>query len=302
MPTKRISWHFRVPIELAISMLEPTLGWDKSAEVVETTARELGLPANNLTLSQVLRIFEALGPRPDLVGVAARFARTRLEGDTGRLTNVPRAPEVSKDAPPPSPPAPESPGRWIPVTELVDLLAPSLGVEKSASLVAATGADLGLAVNKLDMHGALAILSRLAKSEGLVGVVAKFAKAQLILKVTEPAAEGDTRPPDSSRVPSTERSPYQRQQDDKLGAERLDQLARKAGIAWVEWLHEDFAQHRAELPTAFPETHHGARVWLMRALPRASREALKEQDLDRMVHILFESARREWEGTTSSQG
>jgi hypothetical protein len=188
---------------------------------------------------------------------------------------------------------------------LVDLFAPALGVDKSVSLVLSTASDLGLVVNQLDTHGALAIIDRLSKSEGLVGVVAKFAKAQLILKVTEHADEEQlwrNRPP-ASESPPTARTgqtiPPSEPKERRL--EKLDQLAREAGTAWVEWLHEDFAQRKAEVPQIFPETHHGARVWLMRSLPRASREALKEVDLDRMVRILFESARREWEGTASSR-
>src|SRR5258708_1318045 len=190
MPTSRMSGHTRVPIELAMSMLEPTLGWDKSVEVVEATAKELGLPEGNLTLSQILRIFEALGGRSDLVGVAARFARTRLEGDAGRAASrspsddLPKVTTASGSAP-----SSESPKRWISVTTLVDLFAPALGAEKSTSIVTTAASELGLAVNQLDMHSALAIIDRLAWSEGLVGVVAKFAKAQLILKETEPETD-----------------------------------------------------------------------------------------------------------------
>jgi hypothetical protein len=286
-------------------MLEPTLGWDKSAELVEETARELGISGNTLTLAQVRRIFESLGMRSDLVGFAARFARTRLEGDRSAGSSAPHGEDRPKSVRPSAPPSGPALGRWIAFTDVVDLFAPALGVDKSTSLVSTAAAELGLVINQLDTHSALAIIDRLAKHDGLVGVVAKFAKAQLILKVTEPVEEPFPR----SRPPASESPPTARtgqtippvEPDDAVKLEKLDQLAREAGLAWVEWLQEDFAHHKTELPPIFPETHHGARLWLVRSLPRASREALKEVDLDRMVRILFESARRQWEGTASSR-
>jgi hypothetical protein len=291
-----------VPIEVAKSMLEPTLGWEKSSEVVQEAARELGIAGSTLTLAQILRIFESLGMRSDLVGVAARFARTRLEGNAIPGSTDERSKSVRPSAPPPAPEL----GRWIALGEIVDLFSPALGVDKSTSLVTTAASELGLVINQLDMHSALAIIDRLTKSEGLVGVVAKFAKAQLILKVTDEAAEkllARSRPPPNESPPTARTGqtirPSAQEEANKMG--KLDQLAREAGVAWVEWLHEDFDQRKAELPQVFPETHHGARVWLMRSLPRASREALTEVDLDRMVRILFESARREWEGTASSR-
>jgi hypothetical protein len=302
MPGSRISWHARVPIEVATSMLEPTLGWDKSAEVVEETARELGISGNTLTLAQVRRIFESLGMRSDLVGFAARFARTRLEGDRSAAPSTPPGEDRPKSVRPSPPPPSPALGRWIAFAEVVDLFAPALGVDKSTSLVSTAASELGLVINQLDTHSALAIIDRLAKHDGLVGVVAKFAKAQLILKVTEEPSP-QNRPP-ASETPPTARTGQTippSESDDAAKMEKLDQLAREAGVTWVEWLQEDFAHRKAELPPIFPETHHGARQWLMRSLPRASRERLNEMDIDRMVRILFESARRQWEGTASSR-
>jgi len=81
MPSPRISRHTMVRCELAITLLEPTLGWEKSVEVIETTSKDLGLPRATSPCFQMLRVFEKLGERNDLGGCRGPFCRMRLEGN-----------------------------------------------------------------------------------------------------------------------------------------------------------------------------------------------------------------------------
>jgi hypothetical protein len=58
--------------------LRETLGEDKATELVNQVADQLGLPATDLTLTEALRVLDALASRPGLVGIVSRFAKARL--------------------------------------------------------------------------------------------------------------------------------------------------------------------------------------------------------------------------------
>jgi hypothetical protein len=64
--------------------------------------------------------------------------------------------------------------------ELAQLLAPSLGIEASETLVAKFSERVGFPV-KGDRDGALKVLELMACESGVVGVAARFAKVKLIL-------------------------------------------------------------------------------------------------------------------------
>jgi hypothetical protein len=62
---------------------------------------------------------------------------------------------------------------------LADLLAPALGRERSADLVAATASRLGLTSARLDDKAAMSIIDELSEGSGLVAVSARFARARM---------------------------------------------------------------------------------------------------------------------------
>jgi hypothetical protein len=69
----------------------------------------------------------------------------------------------------------------MPRTELVALLAPTLGVEKGAEVISTAATRLGFFGEDFDRAQALAVMDALAVGEDLVGIVAQFAKARIIL-------------------------------------------------------------------------------------------------------------------------
>lgn len=75
-------------------------------------------------------------------------------------------------------------GARIPVTEISGLLAQSLGREKAVAVVDDSRRALGLRGTDVDRDEALRILEHLATQAGLVGIVARFAKAHAILLFT----------------------------------------------------------------------------------------------------------------------
>lgn len=61
------------------ALLAPTIGEEKSNAVVTHALARAGFPREMVTLSQALDTLENLGGAEGLVGVAARFARMRLQ-------------------------------------------------------------------------------------------------------------------------------------------------------------------------------------------------------------------------------
>jgi hypothetical protein len=69
--------------------------------------------------------------------------------------------------------------RSIKRSQLVGLLAPTLGHEKSDALVVAAARELGISLgHEVRIEHVLAILDRLGTMEGLVGVAARFVRAR----------------------------------------------------------------------------------------------------------------------------
>ena len=65
--------------------------------------------------------------------------------------------------------------------QLVGLLSESLGDTKATEVVTAAAAQMGLGLIEYDRSQTLQILERVADEPGLVGIVARFAKARAIL-------------------------------------------------------------------------------------------------------------------------
>jgi hypothetical protein len=67
--------------------------------------------------------------------------------------------------------------------QLVGYLSESLGDAKATEVVSSTAAQMGLGLIDYDREQTLRILERLADEPGLVGIVARFAKARAILSM-----------------------------------------------------------------------------------------------------------------------
>jgi hypothetical protein len=169
--------------EVAV-LLAPALGHEKSLELVISTARALGVTRAELTPEQVRAVFDKLVTVDGLVGVVARFAVSR--GDLGKLLARP-APAISQPqigrpqfrvgaSAPPRPSAPTA------TVDIMHLISPALGVEKARDAIEQAAARRGVDIaTGLSHDGALAVLDEMSKVEGIVGVVARFAKARFLL-------------------------------------------------------------------------------------------------------------------------
>lgn len=172
--------------EIAV-LLASALGQDKSDEVVAMTARSLGITRTAFTGEDVRAIFDNLVKADGLVGVVARFAVSRRDVDRLIARATQTAPQqlgrLDFAAMASGPPAPS---RGTATVDILPLIAPALGVEKARDAIEAAAARRGVDIaTGLSHNGALVVLDEMTKVEGIVGVVARFAKARFLLSPGE---------------------------------------------------------------------------------------------------------------------
>jgi hypothetical protein len=193
------------------ALIAPTVGWEKSEELIRTTAEALGFDPSRLAVSEVGALFAALSREAGIVGVAARFARSRLvstpEPAQPDSREVPRSSEQGRASQPDPPRSGErtrvshdSPTRSgsgevarishpelkrLPRTDLAQLLARTIGEEKALEEVVSAARQAHVDSDPVTLPEALLIFEQLAAREGLVGVTARFAKARLVFKFRE---------------------------------------------------------------------------------------------------------------------
>src|SRR4051794_6438077 len=158
------------------TLLAPTLGQQKSEAVVAAAMARLRMDDGPLTLEEGLVILDEVAREPGVVGVAARFARTRVDW------NRSLAP-LDRGSGPPSARPKRGPPPTLATREIVSRLANTVGMEKSREAVAESMRRLGLTAPQLDRDQAAALLDDLAHDDGLVGLTARFAKARLLVKL-----------------------------------------------------------------------------------------------------------------------
>ena len=159
-------------INTLVGLLSPTLGAEKSADVVFTAARRLGLAEDGLTGAQAIAILEELSRVTGIVGVTARFAKQRT--DFSRFAGVPRRSTL----PPPLPSSRPPPHR-VAVSDLAGLLAHTVGQEKSEDAIAAVASRLGFCADTLARPEAIAVFEELSKQPGIIGITARFTKNRI---------------------------------------------------------------------------------------------------------------------------
>lgn len=189
-----------IPRAELVLALAPSLGDEKSAEVINAALAKLGFEEAVLDPAQVDAVLDLLASERGLVGVAARVAKQRsrvfsddptvmLTSESSssmrrslwpRNTTDPRLYESSSTLRAPSMP-PSAPSR-VRVKDLVRMLAASIGDVKGEEVVKATLARLSLSESEVSRDEALEVLEILAKEAGVIGVTARFAKARMLLK------------------------------------------------------------------------------------------------------------------------
>lgn len=67
-----------VDLQDLIDALSSSIGEEKASAAVETAARSKGLQSSSCTQDQALAVLDVVSESPGLVGVAAKFARSRI--------------------------------------------------------------------------------------------------------------------------------------------------------------------------------------------------------------------------------
>jgi hypothetical protein len=178
--TQRLEARGPVAVRTVISRLAPTLGWERSQEVVLATARKLRCDEGALSPEDVTAILEDLALEEGIVGVTARFALSRGGGPSGRMAAV----TTTTSIPPPSDSAPASAVlvATIGVHEVAAQLTPLLGADKTEAALHASMRRLGLPRERLDREQAIRLLDDLGHQDGVVGMTVRFVRGRVLAR------------------------------------------------------------------------------------------------------------------------
>jgi hypothetical protein len=118
------------------------------------------------------------------------------------------------------------------LSELVALLAPTIGQDKSRDAVVAAARHLGLEGDALAREEALSILDHLATSAGILGVAARFVRERSASRparvVCEPPPAGDPAPAGVPSAGGAAAAKLKAQLAPALGQEKSEQLVADA--------------------------------------------------------------------------
>ncbi len=172
-----------------VGLLAPTLGHARSEAFVASAAKALGFPlGEEVRVDHALAILDHLGHAEGLVGVAARFVRVR--GELDALIGASPASQ-RRDAPAALPSMTPGSGvhsarmprqARVSFEEIALFVAPALGDAAARESVARHAAQLGVYGTDASRAEASQILDSMSSADGILGVVASFAKARFILK------------------------------------------------------------------------------------------------------------------------
>jgi hypothetical protein len=160
-----------------VALLAPTLGAERATELVAEATVALNMAGEPLSPSDAVHVLRFLGGKRGFVGSVARFALVRFS-----LQEARHEPSTSPSATPATPAVPEPKRVALGRAEMVDLLAQSLGREKSDEVIQECLDALGFPADAVALSQGLAVFDRIAELPGLVGVAARFAKASLLMR------------------------------------------------------------------------------------------------------------------------
>lgn len=157
------------PFNELVGYFAPTVGVERSQEVVRAAARDAGVALEEIDDRGARAILVVLSRQPGIVGVAARFAMSRRVGGE----SLP-APTVS-----PSVPDPERP---IHRRDIVALLEGALEPPEVAAAVDEAWSCAGIVGDRCSAQRATALLDAMAHRGGRLAIAATFAKARWHLR------------------------------------------------------------------------------------------------------------------------
>lgn len=144
--------------------LAPAVGEERAQELVAEAMRALGIHSHEVTAYEARALLDHLTRHGGVVGACARMASARLP--RLRETDAQRNQER----------------KTLAVADVAALLAPSVGQERASELVESVCRKRGISDRDLGREDVEAVLEELAKTPGVVGAVARFAKARALLR------------------------------------------------------------------------------------------------------------------------
>lgn len=151
--------------------LAPVLGNEQALAMVQAAVRHLGHRSDMLVLDQQRAVLVWLGEQPGVVGAAARHLLRRFDGGNSR---PPRPSQASVSS--------HRPGPVVTRAELTTAFERTVSTERAREMIDKACRARGVVEETMSLEAATRILEDLAGNPGIVGVVARFAKARLALR------------------------------------------------------------------------------------------------------------------------
>jgi hypothetical protein len=163
-----------------IELLAVTLGEEKARATWGEAVRGVGMNvADTYQREPGFAAIDALSRAPGLVGMAARFARLRLDQLPTTSPSLSRDPGSDRHAAPAQGTTLAAAGNAV---DLLPFFSPALGEDKAKETLQHHARALGLDPWLLSHDDALKLLDALSTAPGLLGVVARFAKTRFLLR------------------------------------------------------------------------------------------------------------------------
>jgi hypothetical protein len=145
------------------SLMAASVGAPRAQEIVGETLLQLGIAASGFDAETARLVLGRIGEQAGLVGITARVAMSRIELASRTSSSHPAQDKKKR-----------------PLSFVAGLISATVGEEKAEQIVETTAGSMGLKRN-VDIDEALKLLESIARTSGVVGVAARFAKGRIHL-------------------------------------------------------------------------------------------------------------------------
>ncbi len=153
--------------------LAPVLGNEQALAMVHASVLHLGHRGDILFADQQRAILGWLGEKPGVVGAAARHLLRKFDGSLPSRSPPPGVAKVQGS---------KHPRSVVTRTELTAAFERSVSTEKAREIIDKACRAHGVVEETMSVEMATSVLEDLAITPGIIGVVARFAKARLALR------------------------------------------------------------------------------------------------------------------------
>ena len=171
--------HVALTVSAFAAQLAPVLGNEQALAMVQTAVQHIGHRGDMLVAAQQRAVLAWLGEQPGVIGAAARHLLRQFDTRANAAATAP-----VRSVPPMA--APAALGTSVSRADLTAAFERAVGTERAREIIDKACHARGVAGERIPTEDAATVLEDLARVPGMVGVLARFAKARFALRASEP--------------------------------------------------------------------------------------------------------------------